>query len=73
MDSRISYVNSQNNVYDGFNSINFKVIINKIFFSERGECNPHRMDDEFLIKFLRARNFIPKRAHRLVSVQFLFL
>ncbi|XP_026726891.1 alpha-tocopherol transfer protein-like isoform X2 [Trichoplusia ni] len=33
---------------------------------ERGECNPHRMDDEYLIKFLRARNFIPKRAHRLI-------
>ncbi|XP_059049846.1 alpha-tocopherol transfer protein-like [Achroia grisella] len=33
---------------------------------ERGECMPHRMDDEFLIRFLRARNFIPQRAHRLV-------
>ncbi|KAF9804182.1 hypothetical protein SFRURICE_020610 [Spodoptera frugiperda] len=33
---------------------------------ERGECTPHRMDDEFLIKFLRARKFIPRRAHRLL-------
>ncbi|KAI8428178.1 hypothetical protein MSG28_002413 [Choristoneura fumiferana] len=32
---------------------------------ERGECTPHRMDDEFLIRFLRARKFIPQRAHRL--------
>lgn len=33
---------------------------------ERGECTPHRMDDEFLIRFLRARNFIPQKAHRLL-------
>ncbi|XP_045511357.1 alpha-tocopherol transfer protein-like isoform X2 [Colias croceus] len=33
---------------------------------ERGECTPHRMDDEFLTRFLRARNFIPQRAHRLI-------
>ncbi|XP_061707563.1 alpha-tocopherol transfer protein-like [Cydia pomonella] len=33
---------------------------------ERGECTPHRIDDEFLIKFLRARKFIPQRAHRLM-------
>ncbi|XP_011549836.3 alpha-tocopherol transfer protein isoform X1 [Plutella xylostella] len=33
---------------------------------ERGECSPHRTDDEFLVKFLRARNFIPARAHRLL-------
>ncbi|XP_073942082.1 alpha-tocopherol transfer protein-like [Choristoneura fumiferana] len=33
---------------------------------ERGECTPHRMDDEFLIRFLRARKFIPQRAHRLM-------
>ncbi|XP_026488006.2 alpha-tocopherol transfer protein-like [Vanessa tameamea] len=33
---------------------------------ERGECTPHRMDDEFLLRFLRARNFIPQRAHRLM-------
>lgn len=37
------------------------------FFTERGECLPHRMDDDFLIRFLRARNFNLKRAHRLVS------
>lgn len=33
---------------------------------ERGECTPHRMDDEYLLRFLRARNFIPQRAHRLM-------
>ncbi|KAL6433095.1 hypothetical protein ACFW04_006396 [Cataglyphis niger] len=33
---------------------------------ERGECMPHRMDDDFLIRFLRARNFNLKRAHRLI-------
>ncbi|KAF7409766.1 hypothetical protein HZH68_004147 [Vespula germanica] len=33
---------------------------------ERGECIPHRMDDDFLIRFLRARHFDVNRAHRLV-------
>ncbi|XP_063976330.1 alpha-tocopherol transfer protein [Diachasmimorpha longicaudata] len=33
---------------------------------ERGECSPHRMDDAFLIRFLRARNFNVNRAHRLI-------
>lgn len=33
---------------------------------ERGECIPHRMDDDFLIRFLRARNFNVFRAHRLI-------
>ncbi|XP_043466265.1 alpha-tocopherol transfer protein-like isoform X2 [Leptopilina heterotoma] len=33
---------------------------------ERGECSPQRMDDAFLIRFLRARNFNIHRAHRLV-------
>ncbi|XP_053594282.1 alpha-tocopherol transfer protein [Microplitis demolitor] len=33
---------------------------------ERGECTPHRMDDAFLIRFLRARSFNVNRAHRLV-------
>lgn len=33
---------------------------------EKGECTPYRMDDEFLIKFLRARNYNVNRAHRLV-------
>ncbi|XP_033207200.1 alpha-tocopherol transfer protein-like isoform X3 [Belonocnema kinseyi] len=33
---------------------------------ERGECLPHRVDDAFLIRFLRARNFNVHRAHRLV-------
>lgn len=33
---------------------------------ERGECTPHRMDDAFLLRFLRARMFVPERAHRLL-------
>ncbi|CAH0726038.1 unnamed protein product, partial [Brenthis ino] len=33
---------------------------------ERGECTPHRMDNEYLLRFLRARNFIPQKAHRLM-------
>ncbi|XP_041980370.1 alpha-tocopherol transfer protein [Aricia agestis] len=33
---------------------------------ERGECTPHRMDDDFLVRFLRARQFVPQRAHRLM-------
>ncbi|KAI5634524.1 CRAL/TRIO domain-containing protein [Phthorimaea operculella] len=33
---------------------------------ERGECTPHRLDDAFLIRFLRARDFIPAKAHRLI-------
>jgi hypothetical protein len=34
---------------------------------ERGECNPHRMDEEFLIKFLRARFWKVENAYKLVS------
>ncbi|KAG7207505.1 hypothetical protein KM043_009137 [Ampulex compressa] len=33
---------------------------------ERGECLPHRMDDAFLLRFLRAREFNVYRAHRLM-------
>ncbi|XP_041980772.1 clavesin-1-like [Aricia agestis] len=33
---------------------------------ERGECLPPRIDDEFLLRFLRARRFVPARAHRLL-------
>ncbi|KAI8434471.1 hypothetical protein MSG28_012489, partial [Choristoneura fumiferana] len=32
----------------------------------RGECQPPRMDDSFLLRFLRARRFVPARAHRLM-------
>lgn len=35
---------------------------------EKGDCNPHRMDDEFLIKFLRARFWKVENAYRLVSL-----
>ncbi|XP_026469368.1 alpha-tocopherol transfer protein-like [Ctenocephalides felis] len=33
---------------------------------ERGECNPHRMDDKYLTRFLRARGFHLEKAHRLM-------
>ncbi|XP_056648666.1 alpha-tocopherol transfer protein-like isoform X2 [Diorhabda sublineata] len=33
---------------------------------EKGECTPHRTDDSFLLRFLRARNFVIERAHRLL-------
>jgi CRAL/TRIO, N-terminal domain len=35
---------------------------------ELGECNPHRMDDDFLIKFLRARFWKVDAAYRLVAI-----
>ncbi|XP_066141742.1 alpha-tocopherol transfer protein-like [Euwallacea fornicatus] len=33
---------------------------------ERGECVPDRTDDVFLLRFLRARHFIVRMAHRLI-------
>jgi CRAL/TRIO, N-terminal domain len=33
---------------------------------ERGDTNPHRMDDEFLLKFLRARFWKVENAYKLV-------
>lgn len=33
---------------------------------DRGECQPLRTDDEFLLRFLRAREFIVPRAHKLL-------
>ncbi|KAJ2949415.1 hypothetical protein O0L34_g15330 [Tuta absoluta] len=33
---------------------------------ERAECIPPRTDDEFLLRFLRARDFIVPKAHRLL-------
>lgn len=38
------------------------------FVLERGECVPHRTDDAFLLRFLRARNYTVKMAHRLVNI-----
>ncbi|XP_014212839.1 alpha-tocopherol transfer protein-like [Copidosoma floridanum] len=39
---------------------------------ERGECLPHRMDDDFLLRFLRARDFNVNRAHRLIVRYYTF-
>ena len=36
---------------------------------ERGECTPHRMDDDFLIKFLRARFWKVDNAYKLVMMK----
>ncbi|KAL4717048.1 hypothetical protein ACJJTC_016935 [Scirpophaga incertulas] len=33
---------------------------------ERGECNPRRVDDAYLLRFLRCRRFIPALAHKLM-------
>ncbi|XP_045513563.1 clavesin-2-like [Pieris brassicae] len=33
---------------------------------DRGECEPLRTDDEYLLRFLRARDFIIPRAHKLL-------
>ena len=40
--------------------------------SERGEVVPHRTDDAFLLRFLRARRFDVEKAHRLVSTLSLY-
>ncbi|KAH9638090.1 hypothetical protein HF086_014951 [Spodoptera exigua] len=34
---------------------------------DRGECHPIRTDDEYMLRFLRAREFIVPRAHKLVG------
>ncbi|CAG9130100.1 unnamed protein product [Plutella xylostella] len=34
---------------------------------ERGECHSRRMDDAYLLRFLRCRRFIPALAHKLAS------
>ncbi|OWR46677.1 putative alpha-tocopherol transfer protein [Danaus plexippus plexippus] len=34
---------------------------------QRGECNPRRLDDAYLLRFLRCRRFIPALAHKLVK------
>ncbi|XP_061379500.1 uncharacterized protein LOC116768257 isoform X2 [Danaus plexippus] len=33
---------------------------------QRGECNPRRLDDAYLLRFLRCRRFIPALAHKLI-------
>ncbi|XP_053612025.1 clavesin-1-like [Plodia interpunctella] len=33
---------------------------------ERGECHPRRLDDAYLLKFLRCRRFIPALTHKLM-------
>ncbi|KAJ8960654.1 hypothetical protein NQ314_006046 [Rhamnusium bicolor] len=39
---------------------------------ERGECTPHRTDDAFLQRFLRARYFTIEKAHRLIVNYYTF-
>lgn len=38
---------------------------------EKGDCNPHRMDEDFLIKFLRARFWRVDKAYNLVKTNLL--
>ncbi|KAJ9583502.1 hypothetical protein L9F63_022154 [Diploptera punctata] len=40
---------------------------------ERGEVVPHRTDDLFLLRFLRARRFDVEKAHRLVRILSLYI
>ena len=37
-----------------------------LVLAERGEITPHRTDEAFLIRFLRARRFQVEKAHTLV-------
>lgn len=39
--------------------------LRQMIFS-RGECRPLRTDDEYLLRYLRARNFVVPRAHKLL-------
>ncbi|VVC95324.1 unnamed protein product [Leptidea sinapis] len=39
--------------------------LRKMIF-DRGECEPRRTDDEYLLRFLRCKDFIVPRAHRLL-------
>ncbi|CAK1542025.1 unnamed protein product [Leptosia nina] len=39
--------------------------LRKMIF-DRDECEPFRTDDEFLLRFLRARDFVVPRAHKLL-------
>lgn len=49
-----------------FNAINLCDYFNQFLFSEKGECIPHRTDDAFLLRFLRAKRFVVRHAHRMV-------
>lgn len=60
--------NEQHSSYLSF----FSILIDSRFFSrfytERGTCVPPRTDDDFLIRFLRARYFKLEHAYNLVSI-----
>ncbi|KAG6457640.1 hypothetical protein O3G_MSEX010421 [Manduca sexta] len=45
---------------------NKKIVEFRNLIKERNECHPHRTDDAYLLRFLRARQSIPARAHRLL-------
>jgi len=36
-------------------------------YSEKGDVTPHRMDEKFLLRFLRARHFKLNATYKLVS------
>lgn len=40
----------------------------RFIVSEKADITPHRMDDAFLLRFLRARNYRVEPAFRLVSI-----
>lgn len=49
----------------------FDVIVCFSLFAERGVCLPPRTDDDFLIRFLRARFFKLEHAYNLVGIPFI--
>lgn len=49
------------------------IVCNVLFLIERGVCVPPRNDDEFLIRFLRARFFKLEHAYNLVGNQFIYV
>lgn len=61
---------------NGLKSISWKICLwlNIFFnqFSEKGGCRPHRMDDEFLKKFLRARFWKVDNAYKLMCRYYQF-
>lgn len=69
-----SYLDELRNIIFGKQFLNEYIFIQtNPFVSERGDFHPDRTDDEFLIKFLRARFFKVENAYKLVCESLLTL